>query len=189
MLCDLVAMKNNKLWILQPFRKSVHKKELSRMKFYGFQAKWASYGHNHGIVCSTDPILCTCVYLRMTNNVDLGSFNFHCTKNSFFIFLVQKLGFFVKHLPKVCYRNRTTKFKMIIYHILCIIHQLFARKRLYSHPSKNRQISVISVGSGSNLNYRCFIVCSCFSTKIIFSYTSIYFIRDPSSVCQDSIPT
>jgi hypothetical protein len=50
MLCDLVAIKNNKLWILQLSWKSVHKKELSRTKFYGFQAKWASYGHNHGIV-------------------------------------------------------------------------------------------------------------------------------------------
>jgi hypothetical protein len=39
MLCDLVAMKNNKLGILQLFLKSVHKKELSRMKFHGFQAK------------------------------------------------------------------------------------------------------------------------------------------------------
>jgi hypothetical protein len=93
MLCDLFAMKNNKLWILQPFQKSFYKKELSRTKFYGFQAKWASYGDNHGIVCSTDPILCTCVYLGMRNNVDLRSFNFRCTKNSFFIFLVQKMGF------------------------------------------------------------------------------------------------
>jgi hypothetical protein len=110
MLCDLVPMKNNKLWILQLFWKSVHKKELSRTKLYGFKAKWASYGHNHGIVCSTDPISCICVYIGMTNNVDLGSFNFRCTKKSVFIFLAQKLSFFVKRLPKVCYKNRTTKF-------------------------------------------------------------------------------
>jgi hypothetical protein len=105
MLCDLVAMKNNKLWILQLFWKSVHKKELPRTKFYGFQAKWASYGHNHGIVCLNDPILCTYVYLGMTNNVSLGSFNFRFTKNSFFIFLVQNMVFlwsvYQKYVAKI----------------------------------------------------------------------------------------
>jgi hypothetical protein len=109
-LCDLVASKNNKLEILQTFWKSVHKKELSCIKFHGFQARWASYGHNHGIVCSNDPILCTCVHLGMANKVALGSINFRCTKKPFFIFLVQKMGFFVKHLPKICRKNRTTKF-------------------------------------------------------------------------------
>jgi hypothetical protein len=89
MLCDLDARKNNKLGILQLFWKSVRIKEPSCTKFNGFQAKWASYGHNHGIVCSNDHILCTCMHLGMTNNVDLGSFNFCCTKNPFFIFLVQ----------------------------------------------------------------------------------------------------
>jgi hypothetical protein len=123
MLCDLVARKNNKLWILQVFWKSVHKKELSRTKLHGFQVKWASYDHNHGIVCSNDPILCTCVYLGMTNNVDLGSFNFCCTKNSFFIFLVQKMGFFVKPLPKICYKNGITKFYKALYYMWCTIHQ------------------------------------------------------------------
>jgi hypothetical protein len=80
------------------------------MEFYGFQAKWASYGHNQGIIYLTDPILCTYVYLGMTNNVDLESFNFYCIKNSFFIFLVQKMGFFMKRLPKIYCKNRTTKF-------------------------------------------------------------------------------
>jgi hypothetical protein len=75
MLCDLVARKNNKLWILPTFWKSVHKKELPCMKFHGFQARWASYGHNHGIVCSNDPILCTYVHLGMANKVALGSIN------------------------------------------------------------------------------------------------------------------
>jgi hypothetical protein len=93
MLCDLVCRKNNTLGILQILWKSVHKTELSRTKFYGFQAKWDSYGRNHSIVCSNDPILCTCVHLGMTNNIDLWSFNFLCTKSSFFIFLVQKMGF------------------------------------------------------------------------------------------------
>jgi hypothetical protein len=105
MLCDLVNMKNNKLWILQLFWKRVYKKELSRTKFYGFQAKWASYGHNQGIVFLNNPILCKCVHIWMTNNVDLGSFNFYCTKNSIFVFLVQKKGFcwsaYQKYIAKI----------------------------------------------------------------------------------------
>jgi hypothetical protein len=97
--------------MLQLFWKSVHKKELSRTKFYGFQAKWASYGHNHGIVYSNDPILCTYVYLGMTTNVDLGSFNFCCTKNSFFIFLVQKMGFLWSIYQKYVAKIEQTNFK------------------------------------------------------------------------------
>jgi hypothetical protein len=110
MLSDLVARKNNKLWILPIFWKSVHKKELPCTKFHGFQARWASYGHYQGIVCSNDPILCTYVHLGMANKVDLGSSNFCCTKNSFFIFLMLKIGYFVKHLPKICFKNGPPNF-------------------------------------------------------------------------------
>jgi hypothetical protein len=110
-LYDLVARKNNKLGILQPFWKCVHKKELSRIKFHGFQAKWASYGQDNGIVCLDDPILFTCVHLRMANNIYLGSFNFLCTKNSISILLMLKMGFkFVKHLPTLCFRNTPPQF-------------------------------------------------------------------------------
>jgi hypothetical protein len=154
-----------------------------------FKPKWASYGHNHGIVCSNDLILCTYVYLGMTNNIDLGSFNFCCTKKSFFIFLVQKLGFFVKCLPKICYKNWTTKFYKTLYHILCTIHQFFCMEKVLYPPLKKRQNSTDSAGSGSNLNYMCFIICSWFFPKIVFRYKSIYFIRDPQRVLQDSVPT
>jgi hypothetical protein len=188
MLCDLVARKNNRLRILQIFWKSVHKKELPYMKFHGFQVRWASYIHNHGIVCSNDPILCTCVYLRKANNIDLESFNFCCIKHSIFIFLVQKIGFFVKRIPKICYKNGPTKFKMILYHTVCTIHHLFAWKKFSRHSSRNWQNFANSIGSGSNLNYRCFIVCSYVFPKIIFRYTSIYFIIDSQSVPQYSTP-
>jgi hypothetical protein len=90
--------------------KSVHKKELSRTKFYGFQAKWASYSHNHDIVCSNNPILCICVHLGMTNNVDLGSFNFRYKKIIFHFLSIKNGFFFVKRLPKLCCKNRKTKF-------------------------------------------------------------------------------
>jgi hypothetical protein len=164
-LCDLVARKNNKLWILPTFWKSVHKKELSCMKFHGFQVRWASYGYNHGIVCSNEPILCTCVHLGMAKKIALESINYICTKNSFFIFLMLKLSYFVKHLPKISLKNGPPQIQIILYHILCIIHHFFAWKKLSRHPSRNWQNSADSAGSGSNLNYRCFIVCSYFFQK------------------------
>jgi hypothetical protein len=57
------------------------------------------------IVCSNDLILCTCVHLGMANKVALGSINFLCTKNSFFIFLMLKMCYFVKRLPKISFKN------------------------------------------------------------------------------------
>jgi hypothetical protein len=110
MLCDLVSRKNNKLGILETFWRSVHKKELPYTKVHGFQARWASSSDNHGIVCSNNPILCTCVHLDMANKVALGSINFLCTKKSFFIFLMLKMGYFVKHLPKISLKNGPINF-------------------------------------------------------------------------------
>jgi hypothetical protein len=78
---------------------------------------------------------------------------------------------------------------MILYHTVCPIHHLFEWKKFFSLPSKNWQISADSAGSGSNLNYRCIIVCSCFFLKIIFRYKSIYFIIDPQIVMQYSTPS
>jgi hypothetical protein len=138
MLCELVSRNINKLGILQLFWKSVHKKELSRTKFHGFQAKWDSYGHNHSIVCSNDPILCTCVHLGMTNNVDLGSFNFCCTKNPFFILLAPKWVFFVKEVQKVHIKILPSQFYKISYLISCTKHQLFVCPNISIHLSQKR---------------------------------------------------
>jgi hypothetical protein len=93
MLCNLVAKKNNKLRILQTFKKSVYKKELSRTKFHGFQARWASYGFNHDIILWNNLILCTYVHLGMTNNIHFQCFPFLGIKSSFLIFLAQKMVF------------------------------------------------------------------------------------------------
>ena len=46
------------------------------------------------------------------------------------------------------------------------------------HLSWKRQISADSVGSGSNLNCSCLIVCYLFFPKIISSYLSNYLIRN-----------
>ena len=54
------------------------------------------------------------------------------------------------------------------------------------HLSWKRQISADSVGSGSNLNCSCLIVCSLFFLKIISRYISTYLIRETPKKFQDS---
>jgi hypothetical protein len=44
------------------------------------------------------------VHLGMANKVALGSFNFICIKIHSF-FLTPKMGFFVKYLPKIFFKN------------------------------------------------------------------------------------
>jgi hypothetical protein len=88
------------------------------------------------------------VHIGMANKFALGSLNFICTEKSFFIFLLLKMGFFVKHLPKICSKNGPTQFKIILYHILSTIHQLFALKKLYSHPSKKDKYLSIQLETG-----------------------------------------
>jgi hypothetical protein len=108
-------------------------------------------------------------FLNVHNNVALGSINFLCTQNTFFIFLAPNMVYFVKQLPKICFKNGPTQFYKILYHILCTIHQLFASKKFSRLPSTNRQICANSAGSGSNLYYKYFIVFSYFFC-ILFSY-------------------
>ena len=57
------------------------------------------------------------------------------------------------------------------------------------HNFWKTQVSVDSVGNGSNLNYRCLVVCSWFLEKIIFWYTTTYFIGDTPRVSQYSTPS
>ena len=54
------------------------------------------------------------------------------------------------------------------------------------HLRWKREIFVDSVGSGSNLNYSCLIVCSLFFPKIISRYKSIYLIRETPKKFRDS---
>ena len=51
-------------------------------------------------------------------------------------------------------------------------------KKVLIHLWWKRQIAVDSVGSGSNLNYSCLIVCSLFFPKIFSRYISTYLIRN-----------
>jgi hypothetical protein len=107
-------------------------------------------------------------------------FNFLCTEKSFFFFRMPKMVFVVvKNLPRNHFKIGPAKISQILYHILGIIHQLVAYQKIFRYRSTNRQIPTDLRESGSNLNYRRFIVCSWFFPKIIFRYTISYFISDP----------
>ena len=99
------------------------------------------------------------------------------------------MGFFVKKLPNICCKIGPHQFSKILYHILCTNNQMVACQKISIHLSSKRQISDDSAEIGSNLNCRCFLVCSWFLKKIIFRYISIYFIRDIPRVSQDSTPS
>ena len=144
------------------------------------------YGDIHVIVCSNDLIFCTSVHLGMANNVAEGSFHFLCTKKSFSIFGVPKIVFFCEERTKYLLQNGTTPFFKNIRPYFMSNYQMVACQQLSINLLSNRQISANSVGSGSNLNYNCFIDCSLFFLKIIFRYTCEYFIKDPPIVLQDS---
>jgi hypothetical protein len=151
-----------------------------------FKRNYQCYSHNHGIVYSNDHILCKCVRLRMTNNVPEGSFYFFCTKNLFFIFWVTQIGVFVKELPKFNFKIGPKQSQKILEHLGFKIQHLVGQKIIYRYFLIFWQLSADSVGSGPNLNYKCFIVCSWFFSKNIFRCISWYFIRDLQKVSQDS---
>jgi hypothetical protein len=73
--------------------------------FMAFKPDELGHDPNHRIVCSDDPILCTCVHIGMENKVHIGSFHFLCIKNQF-PFLSVKIGFFVKKVLKIHYKTR-----------------------------------------------------------------------------------
>ena len=69
------------------------------------------------------PILCTHVHLGMKNNIAVGSFPFHRTKMSFFIFRVPKTEFFVKQPPNGSFQMVPPHFSKILYNITWPISQ------------------------------------------------------------------
>jgi hypothetical protein len=74
--------------------------------FMAFKPNELGHDLNHGIVCSNDSILCTCVHIGMENKVHIGSFHFLCIKKINFHFLSVKIGFFVKEVLKIYYKTR-----------------------------------------------------------------------------------
>jgi hypothetical protein len=158
-------------------------------RFLAFGPNDGCYGHIHGIVCSNVPIFYTNMHLGSTDNVDEESFPFHCTEKPFSIFRVWKMGFFVKHQPQICCKTWELHFLKILDHVICTNNQIVGPEKVSIHLFWKTQVSADSVGNGSNLNYRCLVVCSWFLAKIIFRYTTTYFIRDTPRVSQYSTPS
>jgi hypothetical protein len=73
----------------------------------------------------------------MANNVDLGSFNFHCTKNPFFIFLAQKNEFFCEASIKNTLQKCTNKILNNIIPYFMNNSPVVSWKSFYSQPSRN----------------------------------------------------
>ena len=136
MLCDLVSRKNNKLAILQIFFKSVLKRSYHIQGFMAFKPNDQCYGHIHGIVCLTEPILCTHIRLYVANNVAEESFQLYSTKKSFSIFSVSKRQIFVKHVPRIRLKMVPHNFSKILDHILSTIHQPVASKSFLASSRK-----------------------------------------------------
>jgi hypothetical protein len=84
----------------------------------------------------------------MTNKVALGSINFLCIKNSFFIFLMLKMGYFVKHLSKKSFKNGPPQIEIILYHILCIIHHFLHGNSYLDTPQEIDKILPIQQEAG-----------------------------------------
>ena len=84
-------------------------------------------------------------------------------KQSFSIFRVHKMRFFVKDLPNICCKIVPNQFSKILGHM----HnwQNGWVQKVLIHLSWKRQISADSVGNGSNLNWSCLIVCYLFFSK------------------------
>jgi hypothetical protein len=128
------------------------------------------------------------VQLGTTNNVDERSFHYLCTKNSFSIFWVPQIDIFVKELSKLNMKIGPKQSPKIVDNLGFKIQHLVGQKNIFRYFLIFRHLSADSAGSESNLNYKCFIVCSRFFEKNIFMCTSCYFFIDLQKNSQDSTP-
>ena len=139
------------------------------------------YGYNRGIVCDNVPILCTIVHLGMKNNVAVGSFPFHRTKMSFFIFRVPKTECFVKQPPNGSLQMVPPHFSKILYNITWPISQPGYLKPIRSSLVKKTNSCRISRKS-VRFELHVHDVILVIFRKIIFVFKICYFIRDPLQV-------
>ena len=96
-LWDLIARINNKLGLRQLFYKTLLKNWVNRVHV-AYQPNELGHGRNHGIVCLSEPISCTCVHIVMANNFQ-RKYLFYFYKKSLLIFWVPYISDFLKHLP------------------------------------------------------------------------------------------
>jgi hypothetical protein len=82
MLYDLAGRKKN-LNYCKYYRNPFSNMTYHVQSFMAFKPDELGHVPNHGIVCSNDPVLCTCMHIGMENKVHIGSFHFLCIKNQF----------------------------------------------------------------------------------------------------------
>ena len=149
------------------------------MKIHDFQAKWPmlqlvwkdsfpKWSH----------ILHMCVYYT-SQQVCQRKFLFALHENSIFHFPSDKNGVFCEGSTKYLMSTWTTIFLSNTRPYFIYNWPKFPCNMVFIYLFWKRQISADSVGTRSNLNYMCLIVCSLFFEKIISRYTSSHFIRDP----------
>ena len=101
-------------------------------------------------------------------------FYFSLIKNIIFHFLSVKNDFFAKHQPQICWKIWEIHFLKTLCHVICTNNQIVS-----IHLFWKTQVSADSGGNGSNLNYKCLVVCSWFLAKIIFRYTNTFINIQP----------
>ena len=108
--------------------------------------------------------------------------SFLLQKKTIFHFPSAKNRFFCEALTTNLPKNWEMHFLKTLDHVRCTNHQIVGCEKVSMHLFWKWQIHADSVGDGSNLNYRCLVVCSWFLAKIILRYTTTYFIRDTPRV-------
>ena len=106
------------------------------------------YVQIHGIVCLNMPILGKNLYLRTVNNVVEETFHFSFMEKSFFNFRVQKAGFFVKHVPKICSKIGKIHVLKTLDHIFVQIIELLCAKRFPTTSRQKDKIRLIPLEAG-----------------------------------------
>ena len=106
------------------------------------------YVHIHGIVCLNMLVLGTNMYLGTVNNVVEETFHFLFTKKPFFYFQIQKLGYFVKQLPKICRKIGALHYLKILDHMYLQITKWLCVKKIPSISRKKDKFMQIQLERG-----------------------------------------
>ena len=117
------------------------------------------------------------------------NFSFSLHRKIIFHFLNAKNGYFCEAPTKIMLQNWSTLFLKNTRTHFMYKYQIVVCQTVSIHHSWKRQTFADSAESGSNLNCSYFVVCSWFFQKIIFGYTSTYFIIGTTIVSEDSSPS
>ena len=116
-------------------------------------------------------------------------FLFIAQKNHFPFSECEKWFFFAKHQPQICWKNWEMHFLKTLEHVRRTNHHIVGCEKVSMHLFWKSQVSADSAGNGTNLNYKCLVICSWFLAKIIFRYTTTYFNIDTPRVSEYTTPS